>query len=502
MKIIHTADWHLGNTFHGHDRHDEQAYFLDHLVDLLKDEQPDALLIAGDVFDTSNPSAAAEKLFFDFLSHATAEVDGLQIVVVAGNHDSAARLEAPSAMLSTHRVFVRGTVQRLPSGEVNYTRHLIPLRQRSNDRVGALCLAVPFLRACDYPAGLAPAEGVTHFFRHLREAATEHRYTGVPLVAVAHFYAAGADICTDEHSERLVVGGQECVDVVRLPRGIAYTALGHIHKAQRVAGRDDVRYAGSVLPLSFSERTYRHGVVRVEIDDMGHVTTESIGLPLLRPLLSLPANGVSSADEMFRAIARLPKQQEGDLGAGWPYLEMKILETQPEPTLVSRLLDALAEAMLAENHTHSVPRADDDWRSFLIGNARSFRQALLAYRDGARIHAGTRPGAPQMETADAQLRFLCEAGFSAGDAVNALMTISYFTVGAVLEEQAGDSDAGERGGTVEQAPLSPLLRAAIDAFDEAGPDAAFEQGLAVIVDGLAKRRLVVRNVEGPRKGDD
>ena len=146
------------------------------------------------------------------------------------------------------------------------------------------------------------------------------------------------------------------------------------------------------------------------------------------------------------------------------------------------LLDALAEAMLAENHTHSVPRADDDWRSFLIGNARSFRQALLAYRDGARIHAGTRPGAPQMETADAQLRFLCEAGFSAGDAVNALMTISYFTVGAVLEEQAGDSDAGERGGTVEQAPLSPLLRAAIDAFDEAGPDAAFEQGLAVIVD--------------------
>ncbi len=121
------------------------------------------------------------------------------------------------------------------------------------------------------------------------------------------------------------------------------------------------------------------------------------------------------------------------------------------------LLDALAEAMLAENHTHSVPRADDDWRSFLIGNARSFRQALLAYRDGARIHAGTRPGAPQMETADAQLRFLCEAGFSAGDAVNALMTISYFTVGAVLEEQAGDSDAGERGGTVEQAPLSAAV---------------------------------------------
>jgi TetR/AcrR family tetracycline transcriptional repressor len=165
------------------------------------------------------------------------------------------------------------------------------------------------------------------------------------------------------------------------------------------------------------------------------------------------------------------------------------------------LLDALAEAMLAENHTHSVPRADDDWRSFLIGNARSFRQALLAYRDGAhpcRHATGRTADGNGRRAASLPLR----GGFSAGDAVNALMTISYFTVGAVLEEQAGDSDAGERGGTVEQAPLSPLLRAAIDAFDEAGPDAAFEQGLAVIVDGLAKRRLVVRNVEGPRKGDD
>ena len=76
------------------------------------------------------------------------------------------------------------------------------------------------------------------------------------------------------------------------------------------------------------------------------------------------------------------------------------------------------------------------------------------------------------------------------------MTISYFTVGAVLEEQAGDSDAGERGGTIEQAPL---LRAVIDTFDEAGPDAVFELGLAVIVDGLAKRRLVARNIQGPRK---
>ncbi len=165
------------------------------------------------------------------------------------------------------------------------------------------------------------------------------------------------------------------------------------------------------------------------------------------------------------------------------------------------LLDALAEAMLAENHTHSVPSrrrlaliSDRECPQLQAGAAR-----LPRWRAHPCRHAtGRTADGNGRRAASLPLR----GGFSAGDAVNALMTISYFTVGAVLEEQAGDSDAGERGGTVEQAPLSPLLRAAIDAFDEAGPDAAFEQGLAVIVDGLAKRRLVVRNVEGPRKGDD
>jgi TetR/AcrR family tetracycline transcriptional repressor len=165
------------------------------------------------------------------------------------------------------------------------------------------------------------------------------------------------------------------------------------------------------------------------------------------------------------------------------------------------LLDALAEAMLAENHTHSVPRVDDDWRSFLIGNARSFRRALLVYRDGARIHAGTRPRAPQIKTAEVQLRFLAGAGFSASDATYALMTISYFTVGAVLEQQADEADTRECVG-VDPALMSPLLRDAIRAFNEAGPDAAFEHGLAMIVDGLAKKMLVMGNVEGPRNVDE
>ncbi|MDF4830394.1 tetracycline resistance transcriptional repressor TetR [Vibrio parahaemolyticus] len=151
------------------------------------------------------------------------------------------------------------------------------------------------------------------------------------------------------------------------------------------------------------------------------------------------------------------------------------------------LLDALAEAMLAENHTHSVPRADDDWRSFLKGNACSFRRALLAYRDGARIHAGTRPAAPQMEKADAQLHFLCDAGFSAGDAAYALMAIRYFTVGDVLEQQASEAEAEERCEdqlTTSASTMPARLQSAMKIVYEGGPDAAFERGLALIIGGL------------------
>ncbi|MBD9474061.1 tetracycline resistance transcriptional repressor TetR [Achromobacter sp. ACM01] len=154
------------------------------------------------------------------------------------------------------------------------------------------------------------------------------------------------------------------------------------------------------------------------------------------------------------------------------------------------LLDRLGEAMLSESHTYSMPRPGDTWRSFLNGNARSFRRALLAYRDGARIHAGTRPSEPQFEAVEAQLAFLCKDGFAPADAAYALTTVSYFTVGAVLEQQAAAADEQERQAGAKQTPslATPLLTAALQALDAAGPDAAFEFGLAAILDGLEQRR--------------
>ena len=236
MKILHTADWHLGNTFHGHSRLDEHRHFLKWLLQTLREKQPDALLVTGDVFDSANPSAAAEELLYDFLLRATLEVPGLQIVLTAGNHDSAGRLEAPAALLKTHNIYVRGTIHYTTKGEPDFDYYLLPLADRQTGQASCVCMALPYLRGGDYPAGMTPEEGLRFFFSQLHARLRKSNYKGLPIVVAAHFYAAGADICKDEHSERLVVGGQDCVEADVVGQNESYAGLGHIHKAQQVCG--------------------------------------------------------------------------------------------------------------------------------------------------------------------------------------------------------------------------------------------------------------------------
>lgn len=112
MKILATSDWHIGNLFHGNDRLPEHVHFLEWLLSQIREQQPDALLVAGDVFDNANPSAAAQGAYYSFLADATQACPAMQIIITAGNHDSASRLEAPRALLTRHRVEIRGNVHR------------------------------------------------------------------------------------------------------------------------------------------------------------------------------------------------------------------------------------------------------------------------------------------------------------------------------------------------------------------------------------------------------
>lgn len=345
MKILHTADWHLGNTFHGHSRLDEHRHFLKWLLQTLREKQPDALLVTGDVFDSANPSAAAEELLYDFLLRATLEVPGLQIVLTAGNHDSAGRLEAPAALLKTHNIYVRGTIHYTTKGEPDFDYYLLPLADRQTGQASCVCMALPYLRGGDYPAGMTPEEGLHFFFSQLHARLRKSNYKGLPIVVAAHFYAAGADICKDEHSERLVVGGQDCVEADVVGQNVSYAALGHIHKAQQVRGGEATYYAGSALPMSFSELNYKHGVQFVDIDPQGEALVEFVEYAPLRGLVTIPTKGRAvSAEALFNYISSLPKRDKKNTDSlTWPYLEIHVEEAQPQPTLMHDVMEALQD---------------------------------------------------------------------------------------------------------------------------------------------------------------
>lgn len=341
IRILHTADWHLGQTFFGYDRTEEHEVFLNWLAEEIRQKEIDALIIAGDVFDVSNPSAASQSMYYQFIYRVTAENPYLQIVIVAGNHDSAARLEAPLPLLQAMRTEVRGVVRKLAGGEIDYDHLTVELKNRKGE-VELLCMAVPFLRQGDYPGvqteGNPYAEGVRELYAQLLQRLWKRRTENQAILAIGHLQATGSEIAEKDYSERTVIGGLECVSPEAFSEQIAYTALGHIHKAQRVSGRENVRYAGSLIPMSFAEKHYHHGVVMVTFDGGCAVDIERLECPKLIPLLSVPNGEPVSPEAVLEALKELPETE-----AVAPYLEVKVLLEEPEPMLRQEIEDALAD---------------------------------------------------------------------------------------------------------------------------------------------------------------
>lgn len=366
LKIIHTADWHLGQTFFGYDREEEHDAFLSWLIDTLTEQQTDVLLIAGDVFDVANPSASAQRRFFHFLKEANRHNPHLQIVVVAGNHDSAARLESPIPLLEELNTSIVGLIRRTETGEIDFDSLLIPIYNRERERE-AWCLAVPYLRQGDYPA---PEEGndtyiagINRMYRQLYDYADAKRKPGEALLAMGHLHATGAELSDDDRSERIIMGGLESVSSDTFDEGLAYTALGHIHKAQRIGGRENLRYSGSPLPMSFSEKNYRHQVVAITVENGCLSEIAPVPIPLLVDLHRIPQQS-APAEEVIAQLTELPLAgTEGNEDpTRWPYVEVRVLMTEPDPGFRHRVEEVLADK--AVRLTTIVPfypkREDDD----------------------------------------------------------------------------------------------------------------------------------------------
>ncbi|EYA38018.1 exonuclease SbcCD subunit D [Bacteroides fragilis] len=339
IRILHTADWHLGQTFFGYDRTQEHEHFLDWLAGVLTKNKIDVLIVAGDVFDVSNPSAASQRMFYRFIHRVTTENPRLQLVVVAGNHDSAARLESPLPLLQEMRTEIKGIVRK-QNGKIDYEHLLVELKNAAGEGE-ALCLAVPFLRQGDYPVveteGNPYAEGVKELYARLLKYALKKRTDGQALVAVGHLLATGSEIAEKDHSERIIIGGLESVSPESFPEQIVYTALGHIHKAQRVSGRENIRYAGSPLPMSFAEKHYHHGVVKVTLDEGWAVEIEKLEYTPLVRLLSIPATEAAAPDEVLDELRGLELPEDEPM----PYLEVKVKLSEPEPMLRQQVEEIL-----------------------------------------------------------------------------------------------------------------------------------------------------------------
>ena len=344
MRILHTADWHLGHVLYDRDREAEHRAFLDWLLDLLEKESVDALLVCGDVFEGANPPATALALWYRFLAEASRRCRGLQVVVVAGNHDSPARLEAPAPVLAALSVHVVGLLPRV-EGELDLERLVVPLRKRSGAEIAAWVAAVPFLRLGDLPGGEASlagvVDGVRRIYGEVLDAARAKRKPGQALVATGHCYVEGMRV--SEESERKILGGnQHPLPVDIFPADVDYVALGHLHFAQEVGGRRNVRYSGSPLPLSLNEDVYPHQVCLVDLEEGRAAEVKVVRVPRSVEILRLPAEPelLPVVLDLLRELPPAPVLEAGESDRR-PYLEVLVLLDGSEYGYQSEIAEAV-----------------------------------------------------------------------------------------------------------------------------------------------------------------
>jgi len=335
MRILHTSDWHLGRDLYGRSRQTEQERFVDELCSLVKDEDIHLVLIAGDVYDTVNPSAFAEELFYDCLDRL-ADGGRRAVVAIAGNHDSPERLCAASPLAIRHGITLFGLPKEVLSPNVLIRQDRVA-RVRAGQ--GWAELHIP---GCPHPAMLAllpfPSEA------RLNEALTETlddedwmreeysarvkqlfaRLSGqfradTVNLGISHLFVRGG---LESESERPLqrVGGTLAVDPEALPEGAHYVALGHLHRAQMVKKAPvPTRYSGSPLAYSFSEAGQAKSVVIIEAEPEAPARVREVILNAGHPLVKWQATG---------GLAQLQRWlDEGRDPDAW--IELEINLTQP-----------------------------------------------------------------------------------------------------------------------------------------------------------------------------
>jgi exonuclease SbcD len=282
IRVLHTADWHLGKTLGDLDRAVEHRRFLDWLLALIIREKVDVLLVAGDIFDTANPPQSAERLYFEFLANIYRKTK-CAVVITGGNHDSPAHLEAPSRVLKPLNVHVTGA---LPA---DITDLLVLLPSEKDPQL--IIAAIPFLRDRDLRTGTFGQstdeireelrDGIEKIYRDAADACSGF---SAALIAAGHLTVAGARVSESERDVH--VGGLGKVEHKIFPEEFDYIALGHLHRPQAV-GTEAIRYSGSPIPLSFSESEDIKEVRLLDFEGGKLIKNQGLEIPVIRRLAQL-----------------------------------------------------------------------------------------------------------------------------------------------------------------------------------------------------------------------
>ena len=314
MRIIHTSDWHLGQHFMGNSRETEHRLFLDWLHTLIVQSGADALVVAGDIFDTGTPPSYARALYNDFIV-SLQDTHCAMTVILGGNHDSPATLNEAKELLACLNTRVIGHVTSVPRD------HVLVLTDAKGEP-GAILCAIPFIRPRDLVKSLAGQSGqdkkqvlvkaIASFYHEVYAAACDLRDkmgeislpATLPIIATGHLTLVGGQ--TSESVREIYIGSLDAFPANQFPP-VDYIALGHLHKAQTIKGADHIRYSGSPIPLSFDEGKRAKQVLQVDFDKGKLSGIESISIPCFRTLASIQGD----LAQIERQINELPDPAEG-----------------------------------------------------------------------------------------------------------------------------------------------------------------------------------------------
>jgi len=340
MRLIHTADWHLGQFFYTKSRAPEHEAFLTWLVAQVEQHQVDAVVVAGDIFDTGSPPSYARELYNRFVVRL--QQTGCQLIILAGNHDSVAMLNESRELLACLNTRVIAAASEDPADQVL-------LLNRRDGEPGALLCAIPFLRPRDITLSKAGQSGrekqqtlleaITHHYQRSYAAAVQKRdELGLPLPVIATGHLTTMGVTKSDAVRDIYIGTLDAFPAQAFPPA-DYIALGHIHRAQRIADTDYIRYSGSPIPLSFDELGREKSVFLVDFADGKLSAVTPLTVPLFQPMQMIKG----SLQEIERQLSAIKPPQTGQK----VWLDIEIV-TQTWLNDLQRHIQELAENLPVE----------------------------------------------------------------------------------------------------------------------------------------------------------